>query len=74
MSGDRHASEVIELTDGDIAQSIANAEQRLGCTLADLAEMNRTRDFPTLQHRIAWVALGGFYKPAPPTGTISPCG
>lgn len=57
---------MIILSPKDIAASIAAAEQRLGCTFDQLAEMARTHDYPSLQHRIAWVLLGGFHKPAQP--------
>lgn len=63
-SGDQFG-DVIYLSAEDITESIVAAEQRLGCTLDDLAEIARTRSYPTLQHRTAWVALGGFHKPAP---------
>lgn len=53
---------VIELSAEDIAASVRNALHRLGCTFDDLAEQARTGDFQSLQARLAWIGIGGFYR------------
>ncbi|MBF6298223.1 hypothetical protein IU459_11795 [Nocardia amamiensis] len=46
----------------DTEIAIKNALRRAGCTFDELAEQARTGQFRSLRARLAWVAIGGYYK------------
>jgi hypothetical protein len=50
---------VVEL---NVEAAIRNALREAGCTFDQLAEQARTSQFESLRARLAWVAIGGFYK------------
>ncbi|WP_157186598.1 hypothetical protein [Nocardia jiangxiensis] len=54
--------EVVKLSETQVKDMIKGILANLGCSFDQLANMARTRDYPTMRHRLAWGRIGGYYK------------
>lgn len=49
----------IQMTEDDAKQAIANAETYSGFTVEELRTQSETRDFASLDARLAWMTISG---------------